>query len=73
MKKWKNNGGNNQESFFHESNHEQSLSTVYDLYHLIVFSRMNVENFVEKLERVVREKEEMTKKIVRDKKRKLQW
>jgi hypothetical protein len=32
---------------------------------------MNVENFVEKLERVVREKEEMTKKIVRDKKRKL--
>jgi len=32
---------------------------------------MNVEKFVEKLERVVREKEEMTKKIVRDKKRKL--
>jgi hypothetical protein len=32
---------------------------------------MNVENFVEKFERVAKEKEEMTKKVVRDKERKL--
>jgi len=48
---------------------EESLSHTYVIFHLFQLNNMNDENFVEKLKNIMREKEEMIKKIIHEQKK----